>query len=50
MLIHENAFQNIVCQMAAILSRGRWVKLYGARAEILPENYVITISAEDLAT
>ena len=23
--IHENAFENIVCEMAAILSRGRWV-------------------------
>ena len=23
--IHENAFENIVCEMVAILSRGRWV-------------------------
>ena len=23
--IHENAFKNVVCKMAAILSRGRWV-------------------------
>ena len=23
--IQENAFENIVCEMAAILSRGRWV-------------------------
>ena len=23
--IHENAFENIVCKMVAILSRGRWV-------------------------
>ena len=26
LFIHENAFENIVCEMAAILSRGRWVK------------------------
>ena len=26
--IHENASENIICEMAAILSRGRWVKLY----------------------
>ena len=24
--IHENASENIVCEMAAILSRERWVK------------------------
>ena len=23
--IHENAYENIICEMAAILSRGRWV-------------------------
>ena len=26
LFIHENASENIVCKMAAILSRGRWVK------------------------
>ena len=26
--IHENAFENVVFEMAAILSRGRWVKVY----------------------
>ena len=25
LIIHENAFENIVCEMTAILSRGRWV-------------------------
>ena len=25
--IHENAYENIVCEIAAILSRGRWVKV-----------------------
>ena len=25
MLIQENAFQNVVCEMAAILASGRWV-------------------------
>ena len=25
LLIHKNAYENIVCEMAAILSRGRWV-------------------------
>ena len=25
LIIHENAFENIVCEVAAILSRGRWV-------------------------
>ena len=24
--IHENAFENVVCEMAAILSKGRWGK------------------------
>ena len=24
--IHENAFENVVCKMAAILSWGRWIK------------------------
>ena len=27
--IYENAPENIVCEMAAILSRGRWVNTYG---------------------
>ena len=26
--IHENAFENIVCEMAATFSRERWVKAY----------------------
>ena len=25
LFIHENAYENIVCEMAAILSQGRWV-------------------------
>ena len=28
LFIYENAFENAVCEMAAILSRGRWVKMY----------------------
>ena len=28
LFIHENASENTVCEMAAILSRGRWVKWY----------------------
>ena len=27
---HENASKNIVCEMATILSRGRWVKLFSS--------------------
>ena len=30
LVIHKNASENIVCEMAAILSRGRWVKTYQA--------------------
>ena len=26
LFIHENASENIICEMAAILSRRRWVK------------------------
>ena len=26
--IQENAFENVVCKMAAILSRGRWVNVF----------------------
>ena len=26
--IQENAFENVVCEMATILCRGRWVKKY----------------------
>ena len=25
--IHENAFKSVVCEMGAIMSRGRWVNL-----------------------
>ena len=28
LFIHENAFENTVCEMTAILSRGRWVNKY----------------------
>ena len=31
LFIHENAFENIVCEMAAILSRGRWVNTLAAK-------------------
>ena len=30
MLIHENAFENIVCETAAILSRPQWVNAIDA--------------------
>ena len=29
LFIHENESENIICKMAAILSRGRWVNKYG---------------------
>ena len=29
--INENAFESVVCKMAAILSRGRWVKVWSAK-------------------
>ena len=35
LFIHKNAFQNIVCQMAAILSKGRWVKTENILSNIL---------------
>ena len=35
LLIHKNASENIVCEMAAILSRGRWVKSYIALTFLL---------------
>ena len=27
LFIHENAYENIVCEMEDILSRGRWVNV-----------------------
>ena len=27
-IIHQNASESVICEMAAILSRGRWVKLW----------------------
>ena len=29
MFIHENALENVVCEMAAIFSGGRWVQIRG---------------------
>ena len=28
LFIHKNASENIICEMVAILSRGRWAKIY----------------------
>ena len=38
LFIHKNAFENVVCQMVAILSRGRWVNPSGAETGILRLN------------
>ena len=38
--IHENASEDIVCEMAAILSRGRWVKLTAASSRYSNDKYV----------
>ena len=37
---HENAFQNIVCEMAAILSRAQYVNVntFGSNAGLFQEN------------
>ena len=37
LFIHKNASENIVCKMAAILSRGRWVNPSDPETEILWE-------------
>ena len=39
LFIHENAYENIVCEMADILSRGRWVKLYVMEKENAPRQH-----------
>ena len=36
LFIHENASENVVCEMAAILSRGRWVKETYAVMQSIP--------------
>ena len=36
--IQENALESVVCEMAAILSRGRWVNPSGAETRIVQEN------------
>ena len=39
LFIHENASDNIVCEMAAILSRGKWVKWRGWFQRMMPGWY-----------
>ena len=34
LFIHENASENIICEMEAILSRGRWVKQVGRQQQL----------------
>ena len=34
MFIQENAFENVVCEMAPILSRPQWVNPYRAGTEL----------------
>ena len=34
LLIHENAYGNVVCENAAILSKGRWINKSGMSAFI----------------
>ena len=35
LFIHENALENVVCEMAAILSRGRWVNTIRAWVQVV---------------
>ena len=37
--IHENAFEYVGCEMAAILSRGRWVNTLVSYATVYPKKY-----------
>ena len=39
--IHENAYENIVCGMAAILSRERWINFF---VWILKRNYILQVT------
>ena len=47
--IHENASENIVCKIAAILSQPRCVKPHFTEAGIFQENLVNTVTADALA-
>ena len=49
LFIHGNAFKNVVCEMVAILSRGRWVNPIAIRnAPKLHQILVSTVAAEAL--
>ena len=37
MFIEENAFENIVCEVVATLSKGRWVKGVKSQCNVAPE-------------
>ena len=41
--IQENSFKNVVCEMAAFLSRGRWVNLYGSLCGIIIFTVLVSI-------
>ena len=41
----ENAFENIVCEMVAILSRGRWVKLEAICCTLTGKPFVLNPSS-----
>ena len=44
LFIHENASENIVCEMAAILSRKRWVKFRVWMSNYIPHFYIGVIN------
>ena len=48
--IHENAIENVVCEMAAILSQPQCVKTLCAETWILQENKVNIMTADALAS
>ena len=49
--IHENASENNVCEMVAILFRGRWVKLSLMEDRCFSLSYIVNImAADDLST
>ena len=47
LFIHENAFENVVCEMVAILSRGRRVNNGGACGSSLFDNMTANPRSED---
>ena len=43
-LIHENTSESIVCEMAAILARGRWVNVFINRLRLAQTIWDVTLS------